>query len=518
MKHRIPSILLVVLAVLLVQWSCRSERDNLVQPVPPDLSIEEAKSWFTNQPSNARQAASKSNIIRNEYWSAAQKLNFTNGWPVVVVPLTYNYDHAMAFQNIKPGSAARLKKEDFEVQKKLLVYKDPKGNMLADVIVIIPTDDNRRKNKKVKGDDFDGYVLAYDRTETKYLGGWIYQNGKAKRREILKDNKGGRLAGTMGDCDILVYKNAGGQQAAKVGGGDTGGSGPVQGFYDGGGTYWQLDQVISADCAGGNNGTGNFPMPSPSTPSAGDPAWIWNLPVIGGGGLDGGNGNPSPTPIMIGDDGLIGASFVDRFFYDMEQNRGIFFSNEEKNIIRESFGYVWSDIVEYVDATGDKPMLIDGGPGPWDRFVNWLWDSFFFDTGDILPSSFVFYEHPQINTLQTAITTDVIVSLFDGQVGGGYRQFSFNVEVQLPKGQLSNGGYMTAQIAQRTAAVFLNLSIRKVQSSNAKRLQPLVDFDSQIKKGLLAQFRLLAKTRRLYGEAFIPPVTSGIPSHPAQFK
>ncbi|AQG80647.1 hypothetical protein [Spirosoma montaniterrae] len=97
-------------------------------------------------------------------------------------------------------------------------------------------------------------------------------------------------------------------------------------------------------------------FPIPTVPGAGDPAWIWNNPVTSGGGMDGGNGNGSPPlPVMVGDDGLIGASLLERFFYGMENNKSIFFDSEERAVISQYPDILTFRLSQYAEQYGGKP-------------------------------------------------------------------------------------------------------------------------------------------------------------------
>lgn len=294
----------------------------------------------------------KADTRRTEFWNLARKLTYANGLPVVVVPLTYNYDKVTASKRNGLEGKKAIDKTDYTVQKKLLIYKDQKGNILADVITVIPTDDNRKKSKNVKGDSFDGYVLAYDNAEKKFMGGWYYKNGKPGNR-VRMTGKGGRVTG---DCDILVYRNEGPNPPAQVGGGG-GLSTPTTGFWDGAGNHWELDYTIPLDCG---DGFGNNTPPAGSQGgNEGDVAWFWNATSGGGGGGGGGSngGGSAPyTPIMIGDDGLIGGSQADNFIYNMNYNHSpsIYFDEDEQAVIRE-YPSLISGLQSYIDQYGQKP-------------------------------------------------------------------------------------------------------------------------------------------------------------------
>ncbi len=341
------SLIILLMATVLLS-ACEPKSDVSVKPVYPDITIAEAKAWFVPQSAGAKVGSEKPATRRTEFWNLAQKQTYANGLSVVVVPLTYNYDQATASKQDVLGGKKSVDKTDYMIQKKLLIYKDPKGNILADVITVIPTDDNRKKNKKVKGDSFDGYVLAYDNAEKKFMGGWYYENGKPTNRARLLTGKGGRV---MGDCDILVYKNEGPNPPAQVGGGGL--SDPSSGFWDGGGNHWQLDYTISLDC--GNGFGGSTPPSNSQGSNTGDVAWFWNASPGGGGG-GGGGGSAPYTPIMIGDNGLIGGSQADNFFYDMNYNHSpsIYFDEEEQAVIRD-YPLLISSLQNYIDQYGQKP-------------------------------------------------------------------------------------------------------------------------------------------------------------------
>ncbi len=339
--------LILLLTVAVIVSACRPEQEMAVVPTLPDITIAEAKAWFTGQNANARLTGGQSTTRRTEHWEFAEKTTYKNGLPVVVIPLTYNYDYQTASGRETLGGKKNVKKIEYIVQKKLLVYKNPKGMVQADIISIIPTDENRKKSPKVKGDTFDGYVLAYDKTEKNFMGGWYYKNGKAKNRVRLTGSKSGRVAG---DCDILVYVNRGSDAPAHVGGG---GSNPDTGFRDEQGNYWELDHVIPMPCGqdGGDNGNPGDNIGNPSLPP-GSPQ-----PGNGDGDPGGSDGGAPYTPGIIGDNGNISTSSATNFFYDLRHNRGITFTDTEKSLIELNF-VEWSNVIlNHLNATGQKPDL-----------------------------------------------------------------------------------------------------------------------------------------------------------------
>lgn len=362
MLRKLLSVSLILIVSIFTQFSCQREQLSPLS-LNQDISIQEAKAFMMRTQPNAK-ADGQTNAKRDEYWSLAQKLTYKNGLPVVVVPLTYNYGVPLVINGKLPENGKPFDKSDYAIQKKLFVYKDPKGKVQVDVVSIIPTEDGRKKHKKAQGDDFDGYVLAYDNTETVYQGGWFYKNGKATNRVRTQSTRNARTAALTlndgGPCDILVYTPSDGSGgSAAYQGGST--PRPSTSFTDDTGAMWTLAYTITMSCGGAGPDNGEATGPTTNDPSFGDGNWIWNIPAPGSSGGGGGYGfGPPPPyePFMITENGVTGGSPEENFFYDMEYNHSpfLFFSNEEKALMIDFQGLMYS-VKNYVLETGQKPDL-----------------------------------------------------------------------------------------------------------------------------------------------------------------
>ena len=362
MKLNKSTFVVALLFLVATIWSCRTTFDNQVQPVQNPVSIAEARTWFENKGANAR-ADAQAPEGRLVYWKYAVNDVLPGGVPVVVVPLLYGFEQPIMVPKDgytqQVGKSAKLKqqKADLQIQKKLLITKNATGNYQSCVMSVIPSDDYRAKNKSVKKDKFDGLAMIYDETETTYLLGLRYKNGRLK--EVLKPSQssGGRRDGS---CYKGVYQN---NLPAQVIGGGGGGRSRSEELGDqygmpysvdfGNSSPWFLVDVQTVDCGDGT------PTRSPLFGS--DPNEIeWLRPINngGGGGTTGGGPRADPNdPIPVDNlpppDAL---NPIDAFFWEMEHGSGIhiYFDADEKALVQdypELIPKLWSYIITY----GQKP-------------------------------------------------------------------------------------------------------------------------------------------------------------------
>ena len=252
MKNRVIRLLIVAFCLIGTQWACKPAQEMAVEPLNQDITIEEAQSWRTTQQVTARLGGARADIRGEEYWSLAQKQTFTNGRSLVVVPLTYGYEPVTAYLNAAPERGKPLDVAGHMIQSKLVIYKDDKGAMQANLIRIIPTDEDRAKNKRVKADSFSGYVIRYDASGKVALNGWTYRNGKLKDNFDYTTRKGGRMQGV---CTYFISRKL--RETAMMGGGSDvppSSSGSVY-VHFGGATY-ELS-AISAPCPTSDGGGGS---------------------------------------------------------------------------------------------------------------------------------------------------------------------------------------------------------------------------------------------------------------------
>lgn len=201
MKNSTFLLLIVVLATVLTQWACQHKQDTLLEPVNEDISIMEAKSWLTAKNANARLKGKEIGLGPEEFWHLAQKQYFTNGNAVITLPLTYGYKPVTAYLKEVPKGNEKIDLASHFVQSKMLIYKDQKGNVTAEVIRIIPTDENRLQNQHVKGNTFSGYVIRYDSEGKTLVRGLFYKDGDLVDSFDLNSQRNGRQAF---DCTIWV--------------------------------------------------------------------------------------------------------------------------------------------------------------------------------------------------------------------------------------------------------------------------------------------------------------------------
>lgn len=370
MLRQLLRVMVILLVSVVTQWSCRTEQDTVIYPIEPSISVDEARHWFDGQRAGARAGANEP-ADRMAYWKYAKNDKLPNGVAVVAVPLLYGYNESFLIgerdYTIRPGKPARAKvtKADTRIQKKLIVARDAGGLYHSCVIVIIPSDDYRKKTKRTRKQDFDGTVLVYDENEQYYLLGLQYSNGRLK--ETLKPVKAsrGRL---MGQCYKGIYERHDPNGPFRVGGSNNKSRsqslseefdvpsavdfGDVS--YGGDGESWLLVDVQQVSC---NQGV---PTARPIwQPDSGTLEWFTEEGGSGGGqgtGTGGGGGPDPNTPVPV-DEGMPNdLNPVDAFFWSME-NRiggGIYFDGNEKDVIREYPDLIYS-ISNYVQQDGQKP-------------------------------------------------------------------------------------------------------------------------------------------------------------------
>ena len=318
--------MVVTLFTALSQWGCQPAQQDAVDPASQDISIQEARGWIDTQKSGARLGADGRKVSRNEYWNDAQKLTFINKRPVVVVPLTFDYEQLSAFIGADADKKKAKDAEEHVIQSKLLVYKDDTGKMQADVIDIIPTEDDRSKNKKVKGDSFSGYVLTRTQNGAGLGTGWVYEKGKLTG-SFTPTAKGGRTVTCVNISIVQTYYD--------------GMCGCPAVFIIDSFTFCPMEPgggQPSGQPGGNGNGGANGPNGS------------------GGGGFTSSGGQPS-NPIL-NDPIILNGTPVERFFRVMQFYRSpsIVFSNEEKALINE-FPALVIPISDYIEANGNKPDI-----------------------------------------------------------------------------------------------------------------------------------------------------------------
>ncbi|TAE24342.1 MAG: hypothetical protein EAZ91_20570 [Cytophagales bacterium] len=350
-------LVVLIACIALNGISCRvQEIEKVESSVSQDITIEEAKTWMQSQKAGARVAVGGS-TIRTEYWSEAKKVNYENGLPAIMVPVLYNFQKSTGMTS-KPVNGQKYDKRDYTFETNLVVYKDEKGKLLADVVRMIPLPGSKNSNSKMNGKDFTGYVLAYDQTEKSFMGGWYCEKGKATSKIKLNRSKSARVASS--DCDILIYKPADPDRPAKLGDGQptsTDGS-----YYDSEGTLWVLEKTIPMACGPAEGGNNNQSVP---TVDWGDPNWYWTVYEMAGGVGSNTNYNSNPNTAwmpyavsMLSEYGNVNFDPKGNFFIAAE-NRGIYFGDDEKALIREEWASLSNAIWNYITTANRKPNLSD---------------------------------------------------------------------------------------------------------------------------------------------------------------
>jgi hypothetical protein len=149
-------------------------------PTPSDdeLSIAEAKAWFTNylaSPANARTSADDKFVNRKADWDNAYNYNLTKKQKMVVVPISHYKRGAT------PG------------YKQLWVYKNKFGKNTMRVVEYVFASPTTNKAQTIR--DFTGYLLLKDWDDT-FLGGFEMKNNRFVGA-LSKQNAGGRTSGFL---------------------------------------------------------------------------------------------------------------------------------------------------------------------------------------------------------------------------------------------------------------------------------------------------------------------------------
>jgi hypothetical protein len=168
---------LVVYGLLCLVASCQPNSPLETQDPDPndDLSIAEAKAWFTDylaSPANARTSADDG-FVKNAYWEYAFEHRFSTKNKVVVVPLLH----------FKRGQMSGF--------KQLWVYKDNKKKTTMRVMEYFHAESGKGKVLTLK--DFTGYMLVKDWDDT-FLGGFELKNNQFVGA-LSKSSKNGRTSG-----------------------------------------------------------------------------------------------------------------------------------------------------------------------------------------------------------------------------------------------------------------------------------------------------------------------------------
>ena len=317
MKNRATRLLIVAFCLIGMQWACKPVQEVVIEPKAQDISIDEAKAWSVKENAKTDPSGKQSKDDLNEYWCLAQKMKYTSGANVIVVPVTYGYKHMLGYWTTKIERKEPLDPAYYSIQTKMLVFKDAKGDIKTEYIQIIPTDENRSKFKRVVGSSFSGLIVRCDKEGANPQSVLVYKDGVFVGSGKPLATRSARYAG----CECCIFVNTAAGQ-------------------------------IRLDFA--------CPEKLPPIPSNGS-AWSGSNLDFGGTGNGAGTGSSGGpyTPAMLTDNGVIGMSDIDNFLYDMEYSHApsIYFPESEKVMIRE-FPALTYFVKEFVDQNGYKPDIV----------------------------------------------------------------------------------------------------------------------------------------------------------------
>lgn len=356
MKNRSFRLLIVAFCTILSQWACQSTRDVLVEPIAQDISIDEAKAWLTTQQAAARIKGNKRQSGRNEHWDIARKQNSANGRSIVVVPLTYNFSQLLAVPKSDNDKVDAIDAANQAIQSKLLVYKNDQGAVQAELIHIIPTQESRKKSKKVKGSLFSGFVFSFNQTGDRPLTGLKYRDGKVVGKAKPAATRNGRL--NQQRCGFYIYYPA-----------DMAPDGVYHELLVKYGTLYAA-VFYAVPCA--EVSVGDEPSGYGETSSNDGWGWGWSSdfdPYGGGGSGGGGGGGGASGDVGVGgggnedypsgvldEEGFYSTNPVDLFLHFMQTVRqpSIGFTYEEQTLIRE-YPELIASLGSYIGQYGEKP-------------------------------------------------------------------------------------------------------------------------------------------------------------------
>ncbi|QHV99411.1 hypothetical protein [Spirosoma endbachense] len=362
MKTRSFTYQVLITLILLISWSCRTDKESVLRPEATKLiTISEAKAWYEGANNKNARTSTKSPANRMVYWDGAQTTKLSDGLPVVIAPLFYNYANPIILpQNASltdnQGKTPRLSANigDLKITKKIIISKDDQGNYQSCVMMIVPNKENRRINSTIKMETFEGRVLIYNEDETDFLLSMEYNKGRLKSVYRPNSTKGARPSES---CYQAVYQSNGPNMVGGSSGTPLGNLAeslniPMN-FMDNGGNFYVLTDILNSDCA--TSTPIGPPFSDPNNPNEAD----WIFPHIGGsGGPSGGGPNDGPVPIDEGQPINLGPT--DLWLWDMlHRSAGpIYFNDDESNLIRTYPNLTYS-IGNYIQLNNQKPDLLN---------------------------------------------------------------------------------------------------------------------------------------------------------------
>ncbi len=193
--------------------SCRQTTELPLPEIPIDtsLSIEEAKTWFVKTYGNVSSpnARTAKNDNKKPIWLTAKESKFKNGDPFVVVPLLYETKPWLAAVFDYTGQTDKPEEwqQNHTLIRKLVVFKNKKGENKAVVMYVVPSQQYKRENPTgAKDENFTGILLFKDYDdEDKLLEGWRMENGQVIDVFGGKGENKPRKNGRVMDCFFITY-------------------------------------------------------------------------------------------------------------------------------------------------------------------------------------------------------------------------------------------------------------------------------------------------------------------------
>lgn len=290
----------LIFLLLFLPLSCRQTTELPLPEIPVDtsISIEEAKTWFEKTYGNALtpNARTAKNDNKKPVWRIAKESKFKKGDPFVVVPLLYENQTKLAavFDNTGQTDKPEEWQQDHTLIRKLIVFKNKKGENKAVVMYVVPSQQYKRENpQSAKDENFTGILLFKDYDdEDKLLEGWRMENGQVTDvfggESSGKPKKNGRVM----DCFLISYGHWKFVPNARI---------SVEAF----GTYVWVEDFVDYYCTGSGGGYFEAQLPS------------------GGGG--GGFGSPGITNV-----------YSSEYTNEFMNNYGSLFMNQELNHLLEN--------------------------------------------------------------------------------------------------------------------------------------------------------------------------------------
>lgn len=211
--------LFAISCFLLISLSCERPESSIDQPKKSasepisrgDISIEEAKNYFTNtvlRSTASARKASERKYQRDIDWSVARKVKQENGLEVIAVPVIYKTNSkpgAIFWDSKTPDDQKHSKIENaLDIKECLLTFKDKAGQLQTQLVQYISTKEYKQQKKGgISKNDFTGWMMAMSWDEQPIIG-YQFKKGKdIKQLTPVNSTPGGRMA----YCDFSYYQS-----------------------------------------------------------------------------------------------------------------------------------------------------------------------------------------------------------------------------------------------------------------------------------------------------------------------